>query len=132
VFRCEYTWPARAEHVSDARARVAELACRAGAPTEVMDDIRLAVSEAVGNAIRHGYRGDPSGEVTVMAEARDARLKIVVSDEGCGMRARTDDPGAGLGLPLIASSAQTMSVNPGPGGRGTELCMTFPLDQAAA
>jgi anti-sigma regulatory factor (Ser/Thr protein kinase) len=126
VLRCEHTWPARPEHVREARARVCELASRAGVAPRVVDNVRLAVSEAVGNAVLHGYRGSDQGDVTVVAEADDGELKVVVSDEGCGMRPRPDSPGAGLGLPLIAEMADSVSVSPGRGGRGTQLCMTFP------
>jgi serine/threonine-protein kinase RsbW/stage II sporulation protein AB (anti-sigma F factor) len=130
VQRCEYTWPATPEHVRDARSRVTELAQRAGAPSDTLDSVRLAVSEAVGNAILHGYRNGLRGQVTVVAEADEQRLKVVVRDEGCGMRPRPDSPGAGLGLPLIAEVAQSVSVSPGTEGRGTELCMTFGLERS--
>jgi anti-sigma regulatory factor (Ser/Thr protein kinase) len=129
--RCEYTWPATPEHVRDARTRVAELAEQAGAPTDTLDGVRLAVSEAVANAIMHGYRNGLRGKVTVVAEADDRYLKVVVRDEGCGMRPRANSPGAGLGLPLIAEVAESVSVAPGREGRGTELCMTFGLDGPA-
>ena len=44
------------------------------------------------------------------------------------MQPRTDSPGAGLGLPLIANLAETFSVT-APAGGGTELSMTFPLGE---
>jgi serine/threonine-protein kinase RsbW len=130
VLRCEYTWPATPEHVRDARARVAELARRAGAPTTTLDGVRLAVSEAVSNVVVHGYRGRALGAVTVTAEAEDHELRVVVRDEGCGLTPRDDSPGVGLGLPLIAEMAETVSVSPGRDGHGTELCMTFELPLA--
>jgi serine/threonine-protein kinase RsbW len=130
MLRCEYTWPATPEHVRDARARVADLARRAGAPTATLDGVRLAVSEAVSNVVVHGYPGRMPGDVTVAAEAEDHELRVLVRDEGCGLGARDDSPGAGLGLPLIAEMAETVSVSPGRDGRGTELCMTFELPLA--
>jgi anti-sigma regulatory factor (Ser/Thr protein kinase) len=129
--RCEYTWAAVPEHVRDARSRVADLAERAGAPTDTLDGVRLAVSEAVANAVVHGYRNGLSGKVTVVAEAEAGHLKVVVSDDGCGMRPRGDSPGAGLGLPLIAEVADSVSLSPGREGRGTELCMTFGFESSA-
>ena len=127
MLRCQYTWPATAEHIRDARSCVAELAARAGAPTQTLDGVRLAVSEAVSNAIVHGYRGSKPGAVTVTAEAQDQLLRIVVSDEGCGLAPRDDSPGAGLGLPLIAEVTESLSVSRGSDGHGTVLCMTFEL-----
>jgi serine/threonine-protein kinase RsbW/stage II sporulation protein AB (anti-sigma F factor) len=130
MLRCEHTWPATPEHVSDARTCVAALARRAGAPTTTLDGVRLAVSEAVSNVVVHGYRGLEPGAVTVAAEAEDQELRVVVSDEGCGLVPRTDSPGMGLGLPLISQLAGNVSVSPGPGGHGTVLCMTFALPEA--
>jgi anti-sigma regulatory factor (Ser/Thr protein kinase) len=132
VLRCEYTWPATPEHVRDARTRVAELARRAGVPQAQLDGVRLAVTEAVSNAVVHGYRGRAPGAVTVTAEAEDSELRVVVRDDGCGLRARTDSPGAGLGLPLIAEVAESVSVCSGRDGHGTVLRMTFELPLAVA
>ena len=88
--------------------------------------VRLAVSEAVTNVILHGYRNGSTGAFTVQIEARGDELHVLVRDDGCGMSPRTDSPGAGLGLPLIASLAGTVSVTTPPEG-GTEVRMTFDL-----
>ena len=132
MMRCEHTWPATAEHVGDARACVAALARRAGAPASTLDGVRLAVSEAVSNVVVHGYRGSEPGAVTVAAEAIDHELRVVVSDKGCGLVPRTDSPGAGLGLPLIAQVTDSVSVSCGSDGHGTVLSMTFELPLALA
>jgi serine/threonine-protein kinase RsbW len=132
VLRYEHTWPATVNHIRDARASVGELAARAGAPREIVDDVRLAVSEAVANVVMHGYRTRAAGPVTVMAEAEDRRLRVEVADEGCGPSPRADSPGAGLGLQLIAEVAESMSVSRGRDGHGTVLRMTFGLPFAAA
>lgn len=130
MLRCEYTWPATAEHVRDARTCIAALAQRAGAPTTTLDGVRLAVSEAVSNVVVHGYRGSEPGAVTVAAEAQDDELRVTVADKGWGLAPRADSPGAGLGLPLIAEVTESMSVSSGPDGHGTVLCMTFELPRA--
>ena len=96
----------------------------------MLDAVRLAVSEAVSNVIVHGYRDAGNGAFTVAIEWEGDELRVSVRDEGCGMQPRTDSPGAGLGLPLIANLAETFSVSAPPGG-GTERCMTFPLLRAA-
>jgi anti-sigma regulatory factor (Ser/Thr protein kinase) len=127
VLRSEHTWPATPEHVRDARVQVASLAARAGAPTPTLDVVRLAVSEAVSNVVMHGYRGRSAGPVTVTAEAADQSLTVLVRDEGCGIGSRSDSPGAGLGLPLIAEIAESVTMSPGCGGRGTLVRMTFDL-----
>jgi anti-sigma regulatory factor (Ser/Thr protein kinase) len=128
----ESSFPARPEHVRDARRQILDLARRGGVPEEALEGVRLAVSEAVANAVLHGYRDGTPGEVTVIAEAEDSRLKVVVTDEGCGMSPHVGSTGAGLGLPLIAELTDSMSVKPARGGRGTQLCMTFRLPVEAA
>jgi serine/threonine-protein kinase RsbW len=130
VHRAEQSWPARPEHVSAARRAVWDAAARAGAEEPVREAARLAVSEAVSNVVVHSYRDSAPGAFTVSVEWDGGELRVTVRDEGCGMAPRMDSPGAGLGLPLIASLSETFSVTAPPGG-GTEVCMTFPLLKAA-
>jgi anti-sigma regulatory factor (Ser/Thr protein kinase) len=126
VLQWQESWPARPEHVGAARRAAAAAAREAGAAPSVRDGVRIAVTEAVGNAVLHGYSESPAGSVTVRVEADGDALHVIVRDDGCGMRPRMDSPGAGLGLPLMAKVAETMSVGNAPGG-GTEVHMTFPL-----
>jgi serine/threonine-protein kinase RsbW len=132
VPRCQQTWPATAEHVRAARACVTAFASRMGVPDEVLEGVRLAVSEAVSNAVVHGYRNRDAGPVTVIAEAADGELVVVVSDEGSGVSPRSDSPGVGLGLPLIAEVAGSLSVRQRDGGQGTVLRMTFDIPVSPA
>ena len=101
-------------------------------PDASLDAVRLAVSEAVSNAVLHGYRDGTVGDITVFAEADDHRLKVVVTDDGCGMSPHLGSNGAGLGLPLIAELSDSMSVRPARSGHGTTLCMTFHLPVGTA
>lgn len=125
------SWPASPEHVGAARRVVSAAARRAGAQAEILDAVRLAVTEAVSNVVVHGYRDAPNGTVTVAVEWDACELRVKVRDEGRGMQPRADSPGAGLGLPLIANLTETFSVTAPPGG-GTEVSMTFPLRELAA
>jgi len=94
--------------------------------------VRLAVSEAVSNVVVHSYREhERRGEFTVSIEWEADVLHVIVRDHGCGMQPRADSPGAGLGLPLIASLADSFSVVVPPDG-GTEVSMTFPLQALRA
>jgi serine/threonine-protein kinase RsbW len=97
----------------------------------LLDAVRLAVSEAVSNVIVHGYRDQPDGAFTISIDWDPEELRVVVRDDGCGMQPRADSPGAGLGLPLIATMTESFSVTVPPDG-GTELCMTFPLRMLTA
>jgi sigma-B regulation protein RsbU (phosphoserine phosphatase) len=90
---------------------------------DAIEDVKLAVSEAVTNAIVHAYREGP-GEVVVSAEATEDDLVIVVSDSGGGMEPRPDSPGLGLGLSIIRSVTSRMEVSEATGG-GAEVLMGF-------
>jgi anti-sigma regulatory factor (Ser/Thr protein kinase) len=124
------SYDADPESVGRARADLARFAAGAGASSVQVDDVRLAVSEAVTNAVQHGYRGSP-GRVQIAAGATDRELWIIVCDSGSGMQLSTDRPGLGLGLGLIAQVTDHMTIVPRPAG-GTELRMCFDLPTGAS
>src|ERR1700689_3572622 len=114
------------ESVGRARAELACFASRAGASERLVDGLRLAVSEAVTNVVRHAYPVDP-GEIRVRAVAEEDGLEVVVSDDGCGVhRDSADDSGLGFGLALICELSDQMTLAPGSDG-GTEVRMRFSL-----
>ncbi len=96
---------------------------------ETLEDIRLAVSEACANVVIHAYAGEASGLMDVDVATGGGDLEVVVRDRGTGMAPRTDSPGLGVGLPLIASLAESMELLSPPGG-GTEVRMRFALPPA--
>jgi anti-sigma regulatory factor (Ser/Thr protein kinase) len=106
------------------RGEMAAIARECGLGRERVDDVKLAVSEAVSNAVQHAYRDREPGDITGTAHIEDGVLRIVIADSGIGMTPRPDSPGLGLGLPLIAQLADTVEVISN--GDGTEIHMTFP------
>jgi anti-sigma regulatory factor (Ser/Thr protein kinase) len=119
------------ESVGRARAELAGFASRAGASPTLVDEVRLAVSEAVTNAVRHGYPLE-SGEIRVRAFIGDDVLEVVVSDDGCGVHRAGTGPGdSGLGLALICEVADQMTLAPRSGG-GTDVRMRFSLLEAGS
>jgi serine/threonine-protein kinase RsbW len=48
--------------------------------------VRLAVEEAIANAIKHGHQGDPTKEVRVRYHATPTCVLVEVHDEGPGFR----------------------------------------------
>ena len=119
------SFPAVPESVPRARRAVTELASDAGADQEQLDAIRLAISEALTNAVLHAYSGSP-GLVHVRAVLEAGGLSVVVADDGAGLHARLDRRRMGLGLALIAEMAQEVAIQHRPAG-GTELRMRFAL-----
>ena len=79
----ELSLPAKSSCVRDAREAVADAAREVGLPKRVVDDIRLCVSEAVSNAVRHAYRVEP-GEVHVQFRRLGRGVLVVVRDFGSG------------------------------------------------
>jgi len=63
---------------------------------------------------------------------REDRLSIAIRDEGRGMRPRADSPGLGLGLPLIATLAETLELGSDSDDQGAEVRMTFRLTREEA
>lgn len=72
-----------AKMLSLARTSVIEFArCMAFSPQQ-LDDIKLAVGEAVANALRHGRSRDGDW-VEIKATRRGNALRVAVEDGGCG------------------------------------------------
>ena len=120
----ELSLPARAEHVAVVRHVVAALGEAVGLGPAAIDDVKLAVTEACTNVVRHAYQ-DQTGRLEVTLTAAGGRLVVVVTDHGVGMDAApAHEHGAGLGLPLMSSLAQEFEIRPG-AGSGSEVRMSF-------
>ena len=123
----EGSWPAVPDAVAALRHAVVEHARGAGVPEDALAGVRLAVSEAATNVVLHAYADEPEpGPVHVRVVREDHTLRVIVRDDGRGMKPRPDSPGLGLGLPLIAQLAASLEVESPPEG-GTEICMRFTL-----
>ena len=120
--------PARAEYIALCRtlaATVGEM-CRLDADT--IRDLKLAVTEACGNAVRHAYprqtEEEHAPEMEIECEVGGERIAIVVRDWGRGVgpaNTEGDTHGAGYGLRLIEALADEVSVEQAPGGQGTRV-----------
>lgn len=89
--------------------------------------IAVAVSEAVGNVVRHAYPGKGTGRVEVEAQLEEKTIVVSVSDGGKGMAARPRSGSSGMGLPVIGRLADGVTVVSDNGG--TRLSMRFQLTQ---
>src|SRR3712207_2989429 len=120
------TLPARAENVAVVRHAFGGLGDALDIEDQVLADVKLAVTEACTNVVVHAYSGG-EGPMQIAAAIRDGRLSVAVRDEGRGMLPRPDSPGLGLGLPLIATLAESLELGRADDDR-TEVRMTFRLD----
>ncbi len=121
----EHHAAALAPNVRVMRAGVVAFAAEHGASLHAQTDIALAVSEALTNSVVHAFIRQPVGTIGIVAEAAVDVLHVRVSDDGSGMCPRSDSPGMGLGLNLIARLASSREVGRGPAGRGTEMRLSF-------
>ncbi len=116
--RIELSIPAQSQWVRVARLTVAGVAARQGFSVEAVEDLKVAVSEAINNAIQHGSALDENGEaanVCIALEPRAEGLWIVVTDGGRLQQqlsldkpvpdapSDADLPEGGMGLLLIRS-----------------------------
>lgn len=112
-----HTWhvPSKLSAVSRFRRDLASWLEQLDVPASVRADVGLVASEAVANAIEHGYRGDPSFEVVVDAEVGDC-IEMTIRDEGEWIPP-VRRPDRGRGLPIMESLADSVTVEPS--GTGT-------------
>lgn len=84
--RMEVKFLAQAKNEAFARVAIAAFAVQLNPTLPEMADIKTAVSEAVTNAVVHGYKNQENGEITLSAFYGDDRLlSITIRDEGCGI-----------------------------------------------
>lgn len=121
--RFHRSFPGTPESVASIRQAVSAVARDCGLSPERVHEVRLAVSEAVSNAIVHAYAGD-GGEIIVDARQEAGELVVTVGDRGGGVVPRPDSPGLGLGLPLIVALTSRMEISNQDDGP-TEVVMAF-------
>jgi anti-sigma regulatory factor (Ser/Thr protein kinase) len=123
----ELALSARAENIAIVRHALGGFGEAFEVPESKLADIRLAVTEACANVVVHAYPNGDEGPMEVLAGMHGGELTVLVRDWGGGIRPRSDSPGLGLGLSLIAALAETVQL-----GRDdeehTEVRMTFALE----
>ena len=130
--RCSF--PARSENEQFARTAVCAVAAQLDPTVEELADLRTAVSEAVTNAVVHGYRGAPDGVISVTVRLLPGNVIYVrIADKGCGIAdieqamqpLWSGAPGeerAGLGFTVMQSFTESLQVTSRPGS-GTTVTM---------
>jgi anti-sigma regulatory factor (Ser/Thr protein kinase) len=120
--------PASREAPKRARDGVERLHDRISA--QILDDVRLLVSELVTNSVRHG-RLPEAGTIELRAEVTPKGVRVEVTDPGRGFERRQRSGSAerigGYGLYLVHRLASRWGVD-SPGERGTRVW--FEIDRA--
>jgi len=133
--------PALSVNEGMARAAVAAFVSQLDPGVTEIADIKCAVSEAVTNAIVHGYRDFPeTGSITITVSILEGRaVKIEIKDKGCGIpdvgQARqplytTDAAGerSGMGFTVMESFTDALKVA-SKVGKGTTVTMCKKLSE---
>ena len=116
--------PARPENVAVVRRVLSAFARSLHLDQRLVDDMRLAVTEACTNVVRHAYPGDEVGTIDVTVTPTDDAVYVVVGDRGRGIGASTDARGPGLGLALIAAIVESLEIEQAPDA-GSRVAMSF-------
>jgi serine/threonine-protein kinase RsbW len=124
------TFPAKADYLLLARLALSGLARSVPLDPELLADMKLAVTEACGNAVRHAY-ADAEGPVSVAFVAGSDRLEMIVEDRGSGLDPaqleswRVEDPAeGGMGMAIIRELVDELEIHGADGGHGTVVHMT--------
>ena len=119
--------PAKPEYITLVRLALSGLARLRPLDEETLGDLKLAVTEACSNSVRHGYRNGREGTVQVSYELLEDRLVVEVVDDGPGF-----DPNrplgkgealseGGLGIAIIKAVADEFEAGERAEGGGSRL-----------
>jgi serine/threonine-protein kinase RsbW len=122
------TIPARAEYITLCRLALTGIARVRALSDELLADLKLALTEAASNSVRHAYSGrDHAGVVEICYELLPDRLVIEVTDEGEGFDPAEEhgEPEelseGGLGIAIIRAIADQVEIGRQPDGKGSRL-----------
>jgi len=121
------TIPARPEYITLGRLALTGIARLRAEPLsqEVLGDLKLALTEACTNSVRHAYDGG-DGTVEIVYELHSDRLVVEVADEGGGFDRSDTAKGAideeeelsegGLGIAIIEALSDEFEIRERDGG----------------
>jgi serine/threonine-protein kinase RsbW len=114
------TIPARPEYISLGRLALTAIAGLRQLSEETLHDLKLALTEACTNSVRHAYGEQSQGTVEIVYELQPDRLSVEVGDDGPGVAPEApanaenaDLAEGGLGIAIIRAVADEVEI----GGR---------------
>jgi serine/threonine-protein kinase RsbW len=125
------TIPAKAEYITLGRLALTALARVREFPEETLADLKLALTEACSNSVRHAYSSD-AGTVEILYELQPDRLIVEVCDQGRGFvppsgLEEIDFGEGGLGIAIIRAIVDDLEISEKMGG-GSRLRFEKRLD----
>ena len=122
---------ALSQNESFARVTVAAFIAQLDPNMDELTEIKTVVSEAVTNAIIHGYENDPNGIVYIQLIIEDSLIDLTIKDVGIGIvdveearqplfTTKPDLERSGMGFTIMENFMDEVEVHSQP-GRGTEV-----------
>ena len=132
--RMEMHFDARIENEAFARTVAASFIAPLNPTMDELIQVKTIISEAVANAIIHGYNGQSEGQVYLRLETLDHELHIEVEDYGVGIQdinqacqplytTRQDLERSGMGMTIMDSLSDQMQIESIP-EQGTKLVIS--------
>ncbi|HSB39425.1 MAG TPA: ATP-binding protein [Gaiellaceae bacterium] len=116
------TIPARAEYITLGRLALTAIAGVRPLSDETLHDLKLALTEACTNSVKHAY-DDGNGSVDIVYELRSDRLAVEVGDAGSGFAPRAGRADGvdeleegGLGIEIIRALTDEVEIAEREGG----------------
>lgn len=132
VLAVSLTIPAKAEWLVLCRLILTGLQESRAIDGETLADLKLAVTEACSNSVRHAYADGGVGSVDVRYELGPGYVAVEVLDRGRGFHFELPPPGVlalqkgelredEMGLAIIRALVDELEIDAGPDGRGTRI-----------
>jgi serine/threonine-protein kinase RsbW len=116
------TIPAKAEYITLGRLALTAIARVRPLSEETLSDLKLALTEACTNSVRHAYDGG-MGIVEIVYHLEPDRLVVEVTDDGAGFSVDDVDTTGngdlsegGLGIAIIRALADEVEIGAGDAG----------------
>jgi len=117
------TIPARPEYITLGRLALTAIAGVRPLSDETLHDLKLALTEACTNSVRHAYADGGEGSVEIVYELEPDRLVVEVGDAGHGFEPQAAGNGStgeleegGLGIAIIRALADEVEIAERAGG----------------
>jgi serine/threonine-protein kinase RsbW len=126
------SWPADATQLAVIRHELRRWVAPLGLSGDEIDDLVLAVDEAVANAVRHAYPADLPGDVELTLWTEGEALCIEITDHGSWRMQETvtGDSRGGRGMLLMQHMVETVLVHFD--GRGSRVLLRHRFGAPAA
>jgi serine/threonine-protein kinase RsbW len=117
------TIPAKPEYITLGRLALTAIAGIRPLSDETLHDLKLALTEACTNSVKHAYGENGGGSVDIVYELLADRLAVEVGDAGRGFDPTAQPPGAGdaleeggLGIEIIRALTDEVEIGEREGG----------------